>query len=116
MDAALGEGSSSHEEYDYYAQDVSVETAILPSGWRERLVSFQNKSTGKARPMCLDPHDLAASKLAARREKDLEFVEALVKRGLLSRETLVERLDQLETTVAAIRRRAREQSESIGRT
>jgi hypothetical protein len=66
--------------------------------------------------MCRDPHDLAASKLADGGANDLEFVDALVKRGLLSRETLIERVEQLETTVVAIRRRARERAESIGKT
>jgi hypothetical protein len=31
--------------------------------------------------MCLEPHDLAAAKLAAGREKDYEFVTALLEPG-----------------------------------
>jgi hypothetical protein len=35
--------------------------------------------TGGAVGWCLEPHDLAFSKLAARREKDLDFVSSLLK-------------------------------------
>jgi hypothetical protein len=38
-------------------------------------------------------HDLAVSKLAAGREKDLEFVSGLVRHGLVNIGTLQERLD-----------------------
>jgi hypothetical protein len=30
-----------HETFGYYAQGVSVTTAVLPAGWRERLVMFR---------------------------------------------------------------------------
>lgn len=41
---------------------------------------------------CLEVHDLAVSKLAAGREKDLAFVETMLKAGLISSETVQERL------------------------
>ncbi len=54
---------------------------------------MSNENTGGAIGWCLDPHDLAFSKLAARREKDLAFVSALLRLKMvrLSRmESLIE--------------------------
>ena len=41
---------------------------------------------------CLEPHDLAASKLAAGRDKDWPFVETMLKHQLIQGPELVERL------------------------
>jgi hypothetical protein len=41
---------------------------------------------------CLEINDLAVSKLAAGREKDLAFVDAMLRRNLVSRETIRKRL------------------------
>jgi hypothetical protein len=42
--------------------------------------------------MCLEPHDLASAKLAAGREKDYEFVTALLDAGLIDIDVLTERV------------------------
>lgn len=91
VDGAIGELSPFHETHSYYAQGVSVSTAILPSGWRERLVPFDSNSALPATAMCLDPHDLVVSKLAARREKDYEFSFALIAADLVDVDTLLDR-------------------------
>ncbi len=44
IDGSIGEASVFHETFGYYAQGVVEKTAILPNGWRERLVRF---------PLCL---------------------------------------------------------------
>lgn len=67
-------------------------TATLPPGWRDRLVPIENENTGGAIGWCIDPDDLAVSKLAAGREKDLEFVRALLRYQFASRETIRARL------------------------
>src|ERR1035437_6279108 len=38
IDGSIGEGSPFHQTFGYYAHGVSQETAVLPAGWRERLV------------------------------------------------------------------------------
>jgi hypothetical protein len=58
VDGSIGELSPFHETHAYYAQGVSVSTAILPSGWRDRLVPFDSDSALPATAMCLNPHDL----------------------------------------------------------
>jgi len=79
----LGELSLFHQTHGYWVDGVSPTTATLPAGWESRLVKVCNENTGGAIGWCLDPHDLAFSKLAARREKDLAFVAALVRHKMI---------------------------------
>jgi len=58
VDGAIGELSSFHETYGYYAQGVSIGTAVLPAGWRDRLVTMETPASEPARGLCLDPHDV----------------------------------------------------------
>jgi len=58
IDGSIGEGSPFHEIYGYYAQGVDETTAILPRGWRERLVPVRNENTRGNTGWCLEPHDL----------------------------------------------------------
>lgn len=81
----------------YYADGVDFTTATPPAGWEDRLVPFEPPGAEPGRGLCLEPHDLAAAKLAAGRDKDLEFVDALLRRGLLDLAVLVERVDLLPT-------------------
>ncbi len=78
IDGSIGELSPFHDTFGYYAHGVGPETAILAEGWQDRLVKFSNENTNGVTGWCLHPLDLAVSKLAAGRPKDLEYVEALV--------------------------------------
>jgi hypothetical protein len=95
VDGAIGELSPFHQSYTYYAQGVEISTAILPQGWRERLIRFESQSAIPADAMCLEPHDLVVSKLAARREKDYGFSLALITAGLVDVNILLERAGML---------------------
>jgi hypothetical protein len=95
IDGAIGEQSVFHQTFGYYAHGVGPDTAILPIGWEERLIVVQNENTGGAIGLCLEAHDLAASKLAAGREKDIEFVSALLRHKLARRKVLEERVGTL---------------------
>ena len=92
IDGSIGERSPFHETFGYYAHGVARDTAILPRGWEQRLVRVSNANTGVGAGLCLEAHDLAVSKLAAGREKDMEFVRAMARRGLVAGATLKERL------------------------
>jgi hypothetical protein len=92
IDVAIGEGSAFHDEFGYYAQGVSETTATLPAGWRERLVSIKNPNTSGVEGLCLEVHDLAISKYAAGRPKDLDFTAVLARHGLTRRDVLARRL------------------------
>jgi hypothetical protein len=98
VDGAIGELSKFHEINGYYAQGVSVSTATLPSGWRERLVSLDTPSTAPGRGLCLEPHDCVVSKLVAGRWKDVDFARALLREHLVDADTLIERIDRLSVT------------------
>src|SRR5947209_8051384 len=88
IDSTIGEGSPFQREFGYYAHGVSEATAILPAGWRDRLVLVSGENTRGIRGWCLDVHDLAIAKYVAGREKDRDFTRALARHGLVSREVL----------------------------
>ena len=94
VDGAIGEGSSFHEQYGYYAQGVGPETAVLPQGWENRLVRIENENTRGVVGLCLEVHDLAISKYAAGRPKDLEFTHALAKHKMINQKTVFQRLSE----------------------
>jgi len=73
VDGSIGELSMFHETFGYYAQGVVETTAVLPVGWRERLVRFETPGTNGVVAWCLEPHDLWLSKAIANRPKDVEF-------------------------------------------
>ncbi len=104
VDGAIGELSNFHEMYAYYSQGVDISVAILPDGWRDRLVPFRPQSALPAQAWCLEPHDLAISKLAASRHKDTVFAQALLEAQLLRHPTLVERASELDDRYSRQRR------------
>jgi hypothetical protein len=95
IDGAIGEGSPFHDRFGYYAQGVGPETAVLPKGWETRLVRIQNPNTDLKVGFCLDPHDLAVSKLAAGRAKDWPFVDAMIKNHIVQVPLLQSRVTEL---------------------
>ncbi|MBD3892585.1 DUF6036 family nucleotidyltransferase [Hydrogenophaga sp.] len=95
IDGAIGELSPFEDRFGYYAQGVGPETAILPAGWETRLVKIQNANTDLKIGYCLEPHDLAAAKLVAGRDKDRNFVQTLLQHGIVLTLTLIQRLGAL---------------------
>src|SRR5262245_6839947 len=103
---AIGQDSPFHQEFGYYADPVDERTAILPAGWKGRLVNLPPGDTEGVKGLCLDPHDLAIAKYVARREKDLLFNHELATRGMIARERLLSLLSKTpvdEATRARIR-------------
>jgi hypothetical protein len=99
IDGALGDGSAFQRAFGYYAHGVGPETAKAPLGWEDRLVAVEipprPASEVRAVALCLEPHDLVLSKLAANRDRDWEFArEALVAR-LVDSSLLLERVGDL---------------------
>ncbi|MDN5763982.1 MAG: hypothetical protein L0H41_16915 [Microlunatus sp.] len=95
VDGAIGELSPFDEQFGYYAQGVEVSTAVLPTGWEDRVITWQSQSARPAQALFLEPHDLAMAKLAAFRDKDRAFVTALLDATLLAADTLFNRLADL---------------------
>jgi hypothetical protein len=102
VDGSIGERSPFHESFGYYAHGVGKETAILPRSWRERAILVQSDATMGVRGICPHPSDLAVSKLAAGREKDREFVAALLRHRIVTLAEIEARLSELDGPVASL--------------
>lgn len=100
IDGSIGEGSMFHETFGYYAHGIGPETATLPAGWEARLVEVRNERTNQVAGLCLHPVDLAVSKLAAGRDKDLRYVRVLLATGLVTIEGIRDAVGQLDAQVA----------------
>ena len=96
VEGVLDEFSLFHKTHGFYVQGLTIEAATLPAGWEARLVSVTNVNTRGCTAWCLETHDLAASKLKAFRDKDKDFVRALLAERLIQLETLAERIATLE--------------------
>lgn len=107
IDGSIGEGSPFDREFGYYAHGVDDTTAVLPEGWRNRLVAVTGANTRDARGWCLEVHDLAIAKYLAGREKDLLFTKALVRHGMVRRDVLSQRLR--DTKISDVGRRVAEE-------
>jgi hypothetical protein len=100
IDGGIGERSLFHETFGYYGHGVGEDTAVLPAGWRDRLIPINNENTRGATGWCLEVHDLAVSKLVAGREKDIAYLEALFRHRLAKPTVVRERL--LMTALASV--------------
>lgn len=92
VDGSIGEASPFQQTFGVYAQGVGISTAVLPDGWRDRLVPLSNPNTRGVTGYCLEAHDLCIAKLAAGRHNDVAFCSALIGRGVVDPGVLLERL------------------------
>ena len=101
IEGVAGEWSPFEEQHGFSIDGVDLETAVLPEGWRDRLVKVQNANTAapSGAPQytgwCLDKEDLCVAKLCAFREKDQNFVAALLDAGLVEAEAIANRLPEV---------------------
>lgn len=103
IDGVLGEGSQFHETHGYYAQGVGPETAVLPSGWIDRVHRVQSANTHGRVGYCLDVTDLFLSKAVAGRDKDRKFCMALMAFGHVRCDHALQRSAQLPLSDEALR-------------
>jgi len=93
VDGTIGELSPFQFTHGIYAHGVGENTAILPDGWKERLLVLRNANTEYSSGLCLDPYDLCVAKLFAYRENDLSYVRSLLDAGLIKLPELRQRVD-----------------------
>ena len=111
IEGAIGALSQFEETFGYYADGVSPDTAVMPADWMDRASLHY---LGDTTVVCPEMHDLAVSKCVAQRAKDARFVVVMLQEGMISPDTLEQRIRQLEPTqpvdaiVAWARRRAQE--------
>ena len=96
IDGALGENSPFHQTHGFYVHGVSLETASLPKGWKDRTIKVEDYMDENKIGWCVEAHDLAASKLIAFREKDTEFVRTLLIKNMIKADILTDRLKAIE--------------------
>lgn len=99
LDVWVGEDSDFHAMHGIYVEGIHKETVILPRGWDNRLVRFDvpdesGENTYGRVALCLDPVDACISKLLAGREKDHEYVGALIRADIITAEVMLERVDK----------------------
>jgi hypothetical protein len=88
IEGVAGEFSPFEEFHGFSIDSVDLSTSALPTGWRGRLVKVQNANTAApdGEPQytgwCLDKEDLCVAKLCAFREKDQNFIAALLRSAL----------------------------------
>jgi hypothetical protein len=102
IEGVAGEFSTFEQLHGFSIDGVDLETSTLPDGWRDRLVKVQNANTAApaGQPQftgwCLDKEDLCVAKLCAFREKDRNFVAALLEARLVKAGVIHERLPSVE--------------------
>ncbi|MEO6015946.1 MAG: DUF6036 family nucleotidyltransferase [Polaromonas sp.] len=101
IDGAIGAMSSFDETFGYHADGVGPETAVLPADWVTRQQLYY---VGEVTVICPEIHDLAVSKCVAGREKDADFVRALLKHRMIEIGLLLVRIRLLETSGYALER------------
>lgn len=92
---AIGDGTLFQKHFGYSARGAILGDSVLPDGWQKRLVRIQGPGTDLKVGLCLEPHDLVASKLAAHRDKDLDFAKVALKHGIVKPALLCERIFSL---------------------
>jgi hypothetical protein len=96
IDGSIGEASMFHQTFGFYAQGVTLETAILPKGWEKRLVRYETPETNGVVAWCLSLEDLFVSKALAGRPKDLELCRSIVQLGVVDTAAIAQMLSDVK--------------------
>jgi hypothetical protein len=99
----LGARSKFSDTHGFWIDCVTPDLAAFPEGWTDRLIPFRTRRTGGVTGWCVELHDVSVSKLAAAREKDVQYVEALLQAGLIKTSILRNRIGTLPITPASRR-------------
>jgi hypothetical protein len=89
LQGSLGEGSAFHRAHGYYLDPVSPGLPTLPDDWQQRLVK---QTRGEVTAHFLEPNDAAVSKLARGEPRDVRWIRAGLKVGLVSLPTVALRM------------------------
>jgi hypothetical protein len=86
-----------HQTHGFCVHGISIESATLPEGWQQQAVAIGDAvSTAGKTGLCVEAHDLAASKFAAHRPKDKEFVRQLLIEKMIDDKVLAEGIGLLQ--------------------
>ena len=114
IDGAIGQLSMFHDTFGYYADGVGPDTARMPADWMQFAKLYY---IGEITVVSPELHDVAVSKCVAGRDKDADWVRALLRHRMIDAARLEARLRSLDSAampverfVAWARRRAQEAS------
>lgn len=101
IEGTLGKDSQFHHTFGYHVDMVGPFTAVLPKNWRARAIEVRSvPHFGGADVTSPSIADLAASKLSAGREKDIEWVSALVENDGVSESEIEAVIAEIEDEAA----------------
>jgi hypothetical protein len=95
LDGALGQASQFDAEFGYYCDGVGPETAVLPDDWQERAKLYSSSATKGVEALAPEPNDIALAKAVAWRPKDIAWLRAAVKFGIVDIATMEGRLARM---------------------
>lgn len=94
IDGAIGQLSMFHDTFGYYADGVGPGTAKMPKDWMQFAKLYYIDEITVVSP---DLHDVAVSKCVAGRDKDADWVRALLRHRMIDALTLEARLHALDS-------------------
>ncbi len=89
----MGRGSKFYRQHGCFLDCVDPGLAMLPEGWTDRLLPFRTPRMRGVTAWCLEPHDLFVSKLVAWRDKDRQFLTAMLHHKLAKTVVVRERIE-----------------------
>ncbi|QCI67582.1 DUF6036 family nucleotidyltransferase [Phreatobacter stygius] len=98
IDGSIGQNSAFHNEYGYYGDGVSPETAKMPRDWQDRAIEYHGPDCPGVIAIVPEENDIALAKLVAWREKDQVWLIHGLNAGILHLQTMADRLNQLPDT------------------
>ena len=91
LDGALGQASAFDQTFGYYCDGVGADTALLPTDWRDRALTFSTPNTEGVTALVPEPNDIALSKLFAWRPKDIDWLRVAVATRIIDPDTMRDR-------------------------
>jgi hypothetical protein len=95
IEGSIGQGSLFHQQYGYYGDGVSPNTAALPSDWRDRSMEYRCQTSPDIIAIVPDENDIALAKAVAYREKDVDWIVHGLRSNILSLDVMYRRLDSM---------------------
>jgi hypothetical protein len=99
IEGSIGALSTFHDTFGYHADAVGPDTAVLPADWMTHAKLYY---VGDVTVITPELHDLAVSKCAAGRDKDADWVRALLRHHMIEPERLMQRIHALDATQHAV--------------
>lgn len=111
---ALGQGSAFEDEHGYYLDPVSPNLPSFPEGWQDRLVQID---FGDVKAFFVEANDVAVSKYMRGEDRDLRWLLAGLKAGLIDLDVIERRVGSapaLDGELAAARKRIAQHRKRLG--